>query len=161
MDQEKGRLRRAVPAVELSTDVIVGFPGETRAQFQETVNLLSELKFATVHVAAYSPRTGTAAARELDDDVPPEEKKERLDIIEKLQEEIAAGINARLLGQTVEILVEGRARDKWSGRTRSDKLVFFRRRQDCTGRLMQIRIEKTGPWSLQGRAEQEEHEKHS
>ncbi len=145
------RLRQTVSGVALSTDVIVGFPSETDEQFRETVDLLTELKFDTVHVAAYSPRKGTIAARDLEDDVPRAVKKERLNEIEALQEAIVAGKNARLRGETVEVLVEKRAKDKWQGRTRTDKLVFFRDDSDCLGQLLDVKIEKTGPWSLQGK----------
>jgi len=141
---------RRIPQVALSTDVIVGFPGESEAQFQHTVSLLTELRFDIVHIAAYSPRTGTTAARKFEDDVPPHEKKERLTKIEELHERIAREINARLLGKTVEILVEGIVKDKWQGRTRSGKLVFFSSPDDYRGKLVNIRIENTSPWSLQG-----------
>ena len=144
------KIRGAVPGVALSTDVIVGFPTESAAQFQETVNLLSELRFDTVHVAAYSPRSGTIAARELKDDIPPEVKKERLNTIEQLQAGILAETNEKLRGETVEILVESRVKGKWQGRTRTDKLVFFRDSHDYMGKLANVRIEKTSPWSLQG-----------
>ena len=146
-------IRSKVPGVALSTDVIVGFPSETEPQFQQTFDLLSELRFDTVHVAAYSPRPGTFAARKLEDNIPPAEKRRRLGEIENLQEGIAAEINAQLQGKTVEILIEGERRGKWYGRTRSGKLVFFSNRNDCLGQLMKIRIEKTSPWSLQGRVE--------
>ena len=143
-------IRSKVPEVALSTDVIVGFPSESREQFQQTFDLLSELRFDTVHVAAYSPRPGTAAARELEDNVPINEKKRRLSEIEQLQEGIATEINAGLLGKTAEVLVEGMKGDKWQGRTRSDKLVFFTSGNDCRGQLMLVKIEQTSPWSLQG-----------
>ena len=143
-------IRDKIPEVALSTDVIVGFPSETGPQFQQTANLLSELRFDTVHIAAYSPRPGTIAAREFEDNVPLAEKKARLNIIEQLQEGIATEINARLLGKTVEILVEGKVKDKWQGRTRSGKLVFCNNSDDCLGQLLNIEIEKSSPWSLQG-----------
>jgi len=146
------RIRNKIPGIALSTDVIVGFPSESRPQFRQTADLLSEIKFDTVHVAAYSPRPGTAAARELGDNVPPAEKKERLNTIEQLQKKIAAEINARLRDKTVEILVESRVKDKWQGRTRSGKLVFYNDNRDCLGQLVNVRIEKTSPWSLQGKA---------
>jgi len=146
------RIREKIPGVALSTDVIVGFPSESETQFRQTVDLLSGVKFDTVHIAVYSPRTGTAAA-ELEDNIPLVEKKERLEIVEKLQEEIATEINARLRGETVEILVEGRKRGKWYGRTRTDKLVFFSNNGDCWGQLLKVRINKTSPWSLQGTVE--------
>jgi len=144
-----GRMREKIPGLALSTDVIVGFPGETESQFRQTADLLSRVKFATVHIAAYSPRTGTAAAK-LDDNTPPDVKKDRVGIIEKLQEDIQTQINSRLMGKTVEVLVEGRKRGKWYGRTRTDKLVFFSSEHDCTGQMEDIVINKTSPWSLQG-----------
>ncbi len=146
-----GQIRSEIPGVALSTDVIVGFPSESEAQFQQTVDLLSELRFDTVHVAAYSPRPGTAAARELEDNIPLAEKKRRLNVIEQLQESIATEINARLQGKTTEILVEGRGKGKWQGRTRSDKLVFFSDNGNYLGQLVKVVIEKTSPWSLQGK----------
>jgi len=144
------QIRSRIPAVALSTDIIIGFPSESNQQFQQTVNLLSELRFDTVHAAVYSPRPGTIAARQFEDNIPQAEKKERLDIIEQLQESIATEINARLLGKTVEVLVEDRKKGKWQGRTRSGKIVFFNSNNDCLGQLTKIRIEKTSPWSLQG-----------
>ena len=144
-------IRNKIPGVALSTDVIVGFPSETESQFQQTVNLLAELRFDTVYVAAYSTRPGTIAAREFEDNIPLAEKKARLNTIEQLQEGIATEINAQLSGKTVEILVEGKVKDKWQGRTRSGKLVFFTDNDDCLGQLMNISIEKTSPWSLQGK----------
>ena len=145
------RIREKVPEIALSTDVIVGFPSETNEQFQETANFLAEVRFDTVHVAAYSPRPGTIAARELEDNVPPKEKKSRLITIEKLQEKIATEINAGLFGKTVEVLVDSQNKGKWQGRTRSAKLVFFSDKNDCSGKLVNITIEKTSPWSLQGK----------
>jgi tRNA-2-methylthio-N6-dimethylallyladenosine synthase len=147
------QIQSKIPEVHLSTDVIVGFPSETEAQFQQTVDLLSELRFDVVHVAAYSPRPGTLAKKNLEDDIPPAEKKKRLDQIERLQERIAAEINAHLQNKVVEVLAEGKVKDKWQSRTRSGKLVFFDSSHDCLGKLMKIRIEKTSPWSLQGRVE--------
>jgi len=145
------QIRGKIPGVALSTDVIVGFPSETKHQFQQTVNLLSELRFDMVHIAVYSPRPGTIAAREFEDNILPTEKKERLNTIEQLQEKVAAEINAQLLGKMVEILVEGKVKDKWQGRTRTGKLVFFSDNNDCLGQLIKIMIEKTSPWSLQGK----------
>ena len=144
------RIRHAIPHIALSTDVIVGFPGESEEQFHRTFDLLHELRFDTVHVAAYSPRPGTIASRKLADDVMHEEKVRRREMVEHLQEGIATEINARLLGSTVEVLVEGQKNGKWWGRTRGDKLVFFKDEMNCLGQLVNIRIEKTSPWSLQG-----------
>ena len=144
------RIRAATPGVGLATDVIVGFPGETEAQYQATYRLLEEQRYDMVHVAAYSPRPGTPAER-LVDDVPPEEKERRRKEVDLLQERIVGEINARLLDQTVEVLVEGRHKGKWRGRTRTNKLVFFDvDDQDRTGQLVMVRITHTGPWSMQG-----------
>jgi len=147
------QIRSKISEVALSTDVIVGFPPETHAQFQQTYNLLSELRFDTVHVAAYSPRPGTFASRKLEDNVPLAEKRERLNKIEQLQESIATEINVQLRGKTVTVLVDGRKKERWQGRTRSGKLVFFNGDGDYLGQLVKIRIEKTSPWSLQGKIE--------
>jgi len=102
-------------------------------------------------VAMYSPRPGTLAAATMVDDVPPEEKKRRLDAVNALQEEIAMRINRRLLGQRVEILVEGRQKGKWKGRTRTNKLVFFSDEsgRDWRGELVEVVITWSGPWSMQ------------
>jgi tRNA-2-methylthio-N6-dimethylallyladenosine synthase len=146
-------IRAKVPGIAISTDIIVGFPGETDDQFRQTLDLLSGLKFATVHVAAYSPRPGTLAAREYADDVPPGVKKARLAEVERLQEGIQQEANARLRNEWVEILVEGKNRGKWYGRTRSDKLVFFNSSLEHLGELVNLRIFRTSPWSLQGKIE--------
>ncbi len=96
----------------------MGFPGETQAQFQSTIDLLAELKFEAVHVEANSVRRGTVAAETMIDDVSETEKQRRLSLVESLQEQIAAGINASLAGCQVEVLVEGKHRGKWQGRSR-------------------------------------------
>jgi tRNA-2-methylthio-N6-dimethylallyladenosine synthase len=144
-------IREKLPGVAISTDIIVGFPGETEQQYQETYNLLEELKFDTVHVAAYSPREGTIAAKQYPDDVPLKEKKKRLNQIEQLQEQVQGEINAQLLGQKVEVLVEGKNKGKWYGRTRTDKLVFFNSGENYPGQTVIITIDKTSAWSLQGK----------
>ena len=143
------QIREKVNGVGLVTDVIVGFPGETEEQFMNTYRLLEEMRFDAVHVAVYSPRPGTAAAK-LTDDVPQEEKIRRREAIEELQERIATEINQRLLGKTVKVLVEEKHKGKWKGRTRTNKLVFFQDQGDWRGKLAQVRVTWTGPWSLQG-----------
>lgn len=143
------RLRERLPGASIATDVIVGFPGESEAHFQATLDLLAELKMDVCHVAMYSPRPGTLAAKTLPDDVPPAEKKRRLLAVNQLQEAIAADINRRLLGQRVEILVEEKHKGKWKGRTRTNKLVFFEDERDWRGQLVEVIVTWTGPWSLQ------------
>jgi tRNA-2-methylthio-N6-dimethylallyladenosine synthase len=155
--QKLDLLRRLMPEAAVTTDVIAGFCGETDVEFRRTYDLLAELRFDKVHVAAYSPRPGTIAWRRMPDDVPPEAKKERLQAVEELQARIAGEINRALLGQAVEVLVEeengsrlGRFARPLGGRTRSGKLVHFDG-EARPGNLVNILIEKTSPWSLQGR----------
>ncbi|GAB4529324.1 MAG: tRNA (N6-isopentenyl adenosine(37)-C2)-methylthiotransferase MiaB [Anaerolineae bacterium] len=144
-------IRQHIPGASIATDVIVGFPGETEVHFEGTLALLDELKMDVCHVAMYSPRPGTVAAR-MPDDVPPEEKKRRLQAVNDLQERIVADINRRLLGQQVEVLVEELHKGKWKGRTRTNKLVFFEDSSglDWRGRLVNVEITWAGPWSMQG-----------
>jgi tRNA-2-methylthio-N6-dimethylallyladenosine synthase len=143
-------IRRKVPQISLSTDIIVGFPGETEEQFEHSLSLLKEMRFDVIHVAAYSPRPATVAWREYQDNIPSEVKRERLHKIEKLQAAIASEINSQLQDRQVEVLVEGRKNGKWFGRTRSNKLVFFEDAGEWQGQLARIQIENTSPWSLRG-----------
>jgi tRNA-2-methylthio-N6-dimethylallyladenosine synthase len=146
------RIRETIPGVSLATDIIVGFPGETAEQFQHTMDLLAELRFDKVHVAAYSPRPGTVAAT-WPDDVPHEEKMARLHTIETFQEALGRELNGALVGQTLEILVEGREKGRWMGRTRTNKIVYFagEAAEPHRGALRQVLITEGGPWSLVGR----------
>jgi len=143
-------IRCKIPQISLSTDIIVGFPGETEGQFEHSLSLVKEMKFDVIHVAAYSPRPGTIAWRECQDNIPSEVKKERLHKIEELQAAIASEINSQLQGREVEVLVEGRKGGKWFGRTRSNKLVFFEDAGGWLGQLARVQIGKTSPWSLGG-----------
>ncbi len=144
------RIRARIPGASIATDVIVGFPGETAAQFQRTYDLLAGLRLDKAHIARYSPRPQTLAMRQYADDVPPAEKERRRKALDELQTAIVAEINARLLGQTVEVLVEGKKKGRWWGRTRTDRLVFFEDERERLGELAQVRITWTGPWSLIG-----------
>jgi tRNA-2-methylthio-N6-dimethylallyladenosine synthase len=145
-----GRLRQRMPEIGLSTDVIVGFPGESAAEFQHTLDMLAEFRFDVVHVAMYSPRPGTVAATQMRDDVPREEKRRRLHEVEALQKSIAAEINSRYLGRGVEVLVEGTAKGRWYGRTRTNKLVHFASSADLAGKLVSVEVTATEPWYLEG-----------
>lgn len=146
------RIRQRVPNVSIATDIIVGMPGETESQFMRTYDLLKELELDVAHVAMFSPRPNTVAAR-WDDDVPPEEKERRRIAIDELQAGIVARINAKFLGQTVEVLVEDKHKNRWKGRTRNNKLVFFEDdARDWKGKLAQVKIGWTGPWSMIGSA---------
>jgi tRNA-2-methylthio-N6-dimethylallyladenosine synthase len=145
------RIRKAIPGASIATDVIVGFPGETNEQFQHTFNLLAELQLDTAHLARYSPRPETYSARNFPDDVPAEEKMRRFRVLEELQERIAAEKNAPLLGNSIEVLVEGKHKGRWYGRTRTNRLVFFDDpSRDWNARLARIEITRASAWSLQG-----------
>ncbi len=145
------RIRKRLPNVGIATDIIVGMPGESEQQFQGTCDLLRELELDVAHVAMFSPRPNTVAAR-WPDDVSPDEKERRRKAIDELQAKIVTRINNRYLGQTVEVLVEDKNKNRWRGRTRTNKLVFFEdEAPDWRGRLAQVKIEWTGPWSMIGR----------
>jgi len=159
------RIREIVPGSSMSTDVIVGFCGETAAQFQNTMDVLAEVRFDKVHVAAYSTRPGTIAWRRMEDDIPQDEKMRRLHTVEELQERIATEINATFDGSVQQVLVEGAKTNKdgetiHTGRNRANKLVHFRANAATSeraegvgpeiGQLVDVQISKTTPWSLQG-----------
>ncbi len=145
------RIRERIPEVAIHTDIIVGFPGETEAQFMQTYRLLEDLRLDKAHVAMYSPRPNTVSARRMADDVPPQEKKRRLLLLDELQARIQREINARYVGQVVQVLVEDQHRGKWRGRTPQNKLVFFEDAADWRGKLAQVEIVWAGPYSMQGR----------
>lgn len=145
------RIRATIPNVAIATDIILGFPGETEQHFQSTYDLLAELKLDVIHVARYSERAGTVAARRLKDDVPEEEKLSRLKAIEAMQEQIVTEINARYLGETVKVLFEEEVKGRWKGRTETNKLVFAQADRDLRGQVLPVQITWTGPWSMQGR----------
>jgi tRNA-2-methylthio-N6-dimethylallyladenosine synthase len=144
------RIRERIPGVSIATDIIVGFPGETQAQFENTYTLLEDLRMDVAHLARYSPRAGTYSARKLEDNVPEEEKMHRFRQLEALHEEIATEINARLLGATVAVLFEEQKRGRWRGRTPTNKLVFVDSQESLLGQEREVHIEWTGPWSMVG-----------
>lgn len=180
-----GRIRKAMPGASLATDIIVGFPGESHDQFMHTLDLLEEIRFDKVHVAAYSPRPGTVAAT-WPDDVPHWEKMVRLHAVEALQERIARELNSKHIGEEMEVLIESQERGKWQGRTRTNKIVFIEDKRpmtndlspnddlsneqshsssvirhssfDRTGQLIIAHVEEAGPWSMQGRLVRVVHE---
>jgi tRNA-2-methylthio-N6-dimethylallyladenosine synthase len=144
------KIRERIPGVSIATDIIVGFPGETEVQFQNTYDLLAELRLDMVHLARYSPRIGTVSQRTLKDDVPEETKWHRFRAIERLEEEVMREIHTRYLDQTVPILFEEKAKKRWKGRTPTNKLVFVDSDADLHGRMLPVHITWTGPWSMLG-----------
>ncbi len=153
VDEYREKIAAAVGTVgarlALSTDIIVGFCGETDAEFAGTEALMRELRFDTVHLAAYSVRPGTAAARRVDD-VPREEKRARLNHLLALQREVAAERNAAYVGHEVELLVEGVAADgRPYGRTRENKVAWLPVGGGSVGELRTARVTESSAWQLQ------------
>ena len=134
--------------VSIATDLIVGFPGESEAQFELSVEALKAIRPDMTHVARYSPRPGTLSARTMADDVLDEEKLRRFRVIEELQERITGEINQAYLGTKVPVLFEEKNKDRWRGRTPTNKLVFTESAQDLRGQVRDATITWTGPWSM-------------
>lgn len=148
------RIRRFIPDAAIHTDIIVGFPGETRAQFMDTYRLVEELRLDKIHLSKYSERPKTIAARKMPDDIPEQEKQERWQMIEDLQASILEEKNRPLRGQTVEVLVEDSFKGRWRGRTPHGKVVFFDDPNDVRGRVANVTLDWTGPFSMIGRTAQ-------
>lgn len=142
-------IRDTIPNTSIATDIIVGFPGESDAQFQKTYDLLAELKLDVAHLARYSPRPQTVAIRSLPDDVPEDVKMDRFRALEQLQNQVQTEINRGYLNQNVEVLVESKHNGKWRGRTRTNKLVFVDSGAEHHGQLVDAHIHWTGPYSMQ------------
>ena len=143
------KIRARIPDCSIATDIIVGFPGETEEQFMETHRVLSDLKLDVAHLARYSIREGTVATRRMVDDVPEEEKMRRLHLLDDLQEKIVGEINQKYLGQTVDVLFEEKVKNRWKGRTPTNKLVFVESDENLRGKLLPVTVTWTGPWSMQ------------
>ncbi|MFL5927602.1 MAG: MiaB/RimO family radical SAM methylthiotransferase [Gaiellaceae bacterium] len=168
------RIREAVPGIAISTDIIVGFCGETQAQFESTLRLLETVRYDQVFAAAYSPRPGTPATK-LADDVPAAEKRRRLNELLAVQEAIGFERNRAWEGRTVEVLVDtvvpprsheheeagegsptahtteaGADHVRLSGRSRHHKLVHLIGSPELVGRLVDVRIEHASPYALRG-----------
>ncbi len=146
------RIRHAIPGVALTTDVIVGFPGETERDFRETVSLMERVRFDSAFMFRYSVREGTSAAA-LPDDVPEDTKIRRLEEVIALEKRIAEERNAALVGDTVEVLVEGpseRDPSRLFGRTRTAKAVVFEGPSERIGKLARVTIGSSTAWTLHG-----------
>jgi tRNA-2-methylthio-N6-dimethylallyladenosine synthase len=165
------RIREAVPDISITTDVIVGFCGETEEQFESTLQLLETVGYDQVFAAAYSPRPGTPAMR-LPDDVPPDVKRRRLNTLLAVQERIGLERNRSWVGRAVEVLVEAvvpprsheheessamgeptaptGGQERLSGRTRQHRLVHLEGDPSLVGRLVYVRVAHAGPYSLRG-----------
>lgn len=149
------RIREQLPESSITTDLIVGFPGETEQDHQDTIELVREIRFDSAFTFIYSPRTGTAAAH-MSDQVPNEVKKARIAEILSIQNSITQQKNAEMVGQSAEVLVEGpsqRDAQKMSGRTRTNKVVNFTGDSVKPGSVVQVKITSAGTWTLRGRLE--------
>jgi tRNA-N(6)-(isopentenyl)adenosine-37 thiotransferase enzyme MiaB len=145
-----GRIKRAIPDVVLTTDIIVGFPGETDEQFEDTMTLVKEVGFDSAYTFIYSPREGTPAAG-MEDNVPPEVKKRRLQRLNDLLAEIARDKNEQLRGAVVEVLIEGVSKTNagiLSGRTRTNKLVHMEGPKEWIGRFVHAKVTDVLTWYL-------------
>lgn len=144
-------IRDRLPEVSLTSDLIVGFPGETDDDFDQSLAALRRFNFDQVHTAAYSPRNGTPAAT-MDGQIPADVKNYRLNKVNDLQKEIAYSINEKLVGRTYEVLVDGKAPkgDLLQGRTVTDKVVLFTGTPELKGRFVTVKITSADSWSLKG-----------
>jgi tRNA-2-methylthio-N6-dimethylallyladenosine synthase len=147
-----GKIREALPEVGLTTDLIVGFPGEAEDEFEQSVALLEELRFDLTHTAAYSPREGTPAAAR-PDQVPVGERARRLVRVNGIQTEISREINNSLEGRIFEVLLDEPApkgEGLLQGRTVTDKVVLVRAPLSLAGTFRMARITGSSPWRLEG-----------
>ena len=143
------KIKKVRPDISLATDIIVGFPGETKKQFADTVSLYKKCDFDLSYNAMYSPRTGTAAFKAFEDDVPREEKRRRWLVLQKLMEKTALRKNKKFLGKTVEVLVDGCADGKCWGFSREYKRVVFSGK-NLIGQIVNVKIKNAREWELGG-----------
>jgi tRNA-2-methylthio-N6-dimethylallyladenosine synthase len=147
------RAREYVPDLAVSTDIIVGFPGESDSEFEETISLLERVIFDSVYAFKYSERPLTSASRHQPDDVPPAVKAERIARLLDLQRTIQARKNQTFLGRVVEVLVEGESRKnalELSGRSPDHRIVNFPSGRGTIGKTVPVRVTRFGPNSLYG-----------
>jgi tRNA-2-methylthio-N6-dimethylallyladenosine synthase len=144
------KIRDSMPGGTLTTDVMVGYPGETEADFEETISVMQEAKFDMAFTALYSPRAGTKSAK-APDDVPMAEKKRRDKILIATVAETAKENNQVLVGQTIRVLIDGKKRDKYYGRSAGYKVVEIETERDLSiGQFCDVLIESAGSWKLIG-----------
>jgi tRNA-2-methylthio-N6-dimethylallyladenosine synthase len=145
-------IRAKVPDAAITSDFIVGFPGETQEEFMATVSLVEELGFDQCNTAAYSPRPHTVAA-DWQPAVPDDEKYERLRFLNSVLQDVSQRKNSAYVGRQVEVLVEGvsqRNAERLSGRTRSNKIVNFEGAPSLIGELVTVKVDAANPWALRG-----------
>jgi tRNA-2-methylthio-N6-dimethylallyladenosine synthase len=148
------KIKQAIPDVTLTTDIIVGFPGETDEQFEDTLSLVSEVGFDSAYTFLYSPREGTPAAG-MEDNVPLEVKKKRLARLNALLASIAREKNEQMRGQIVEVLIEGESKNNaaiLSGRTRTNKLVHLEGPKEWIGQFIHAKVTEAQTWYIKAEA---------
>jgi tRNA-2-methylthio-N6-dimethylallyladenosine synthase len=149
------QIRETLPDVALSTDMIVGFPGETDADFDDTLTLTAAVGYHSMFSFKYSERPNTLAAKRLADDVPEAEKTRRIVALQALQRDVQTRLNEALIGAQVDVLIDAASRRRdteLSGRTSTNVVVNLPGPADWIGRTMPVRIERAGPHSVWGRA---------
>ncbi len=144
------KIRGKIPNIALSTDVIVGFPGETKKQFENTVKLFKEIKFDMAYIAKYSPRNGTQAAK-LEDNISEKEKQEREKILTDILKQTAQEKNKRYIGKEVEVLVNEQKNGFLLGKTRTYKTLKFKSDKNLVGDFVKVKIIDATPWGLKGK----------
>lgn len=146
------KIREAIPDCSLTTDLIVGFPGETEEEFQQLMEFIAEIRYDAAYTFIYSKRSGTPAA-EMPDQIDDECKHQRLNRLMELQNKISLEINQSLEGKIMEVMVEGPSQNNeavWSGRTSSNKLVLWNHGEEKIGDLINVRITQPQTWVLKG-----------
>jgi tRNA-2-methylthio-N6-dimethylallyladenosine synthase len=149
------KIRDTLPDVALSTDMIVGFPGETPADFEDTLSLTAAVGYHSMFSFKYSPRPRTLADQRLKDDVAEEEKTRRIVTLQAMQREIQSALNARLIGQEMDVLVDAASRRReteLSGRTSSNVVVNLPGPASWIGQTVRVQVERAGPHSVWGQA---------
>ena len=147
-----GKVKNRIQGATLSTDLIIGFPGETEKEYEETVSLVKEVRFERVNLAMYSPREGTLSAKKMKDDVPQEVKTRRLNDLLAIQKHINREENEKYLNETIDVIGEGKIKGngKIYGRTMNNKIVIFEAEPDLIGQPVKIRIERVSAGLLYG-----------
>ena len=149
------KLRKADSTLSISTDIIVGFPGETEKDFEETLDVVKRVGFDQIYMFIYSKRTGTKGAM-LEDKTPQEEKVKRLEKLKKIYEENLPKLNKKMIGKSYKVLVEGKSKNNpnlYTGRTSQNKVVIFKADDTCIGKIVNVKIESEHLWYLKGKIE--------
>lgn len=147
-----GKIKAIMDSFSITSDIIVGFPGEEEKDFEETIELMKEAEFDSAYTFIYSPREGTEALK-MDGQIEPEVKKNRILTLNEIQSKISLEKNRKLLETEQEVLVEGRSKtnpEKYTGRTRTNKIVHFSSNENLLGMLVNVKIIEAKSWTLTG-----------